>query len=114
MTAYLLEDLFLDHTETRGIISRMTRKVSNEPMEHIFSHVRHTMWVEVGEISEDIGSSSLEWTSSSGRQVRWMNQADMNEVGITAGVNKVLKSVQLKSTATGSRNSAGKKRKRNQ
>ena len=35
----------------------------------------------------------LAWTDSTDREVRWMNQNDMKEVGITSGVKKILKIV---------------------
>eukprot|EP00588_Corethron_pennatum_P008669 CAMPEP_0194271646 /NCGR_PEP_ID=MMETSP0169-20130528/5371_1 /TAXON_ID=218684 /ORGANISM="Corethron pennatum, Strain L29A3" /LENGTH=616 /DNA_ID=CAMNT_0039014043 /DNA_START=165 /DNA_END=2011 /DNA_ORIENTATION=- len=52
------------------------------PLEHIFSHVRHTMYVEKGEILID-SNSSFEWTASNGRNLRWMDQVDFDQVGIT-------------------------------
>ena len=73
--------------------------LDSTPIEHVFSHVRHTMWVELGEIMDhdiyDKGRDGtvLTWTTSDGREVRWMTEGDMNEVGITSGVKKILKSV---------------------
>ena len=63
------------------------------PIEHVFSHVRHTMWVEVGSHPVD-ELDVTEWVDATGRQVRWMRLADMRDVGITSGVKKVLKLVQ--------------------
>jgi A/G-specific adenine glycosylase len=72
--------------------------------EHVFSHVRHTMWIEHQHITNFTGTlSSLSWTSSCRRQVRWMSKEDMKRVGVTSGVKKILKAVE---------NSFSRKRKR--
>ena len=63
-----------------------------ESLEHIFSHVRHTMWIEHASISvEDMGET--EWVDGKDREVRWMFESDMQKVGVTSGVKKVLKAV---------------------
>jgi adenine-specific DNA glycosylase len=114
LTSYLLEDIFIetmDHS-IAATISQMSREVRNESIEHVFSHVRHIMWVEVGQLPVvDLGPTSWAWTSSAGRQVRWMNSGDMEKVGITSGVKKVLQTVQSKLCGK-SMKSASKKRKR--
>lgn len=58
--------------------------------EHVFSHVRHTMWIE----SCEVKNGSKVGTTWEGRAVRWMNADDMVKVGLTSGVRKVLKAVQ--------------------
>ena len=69
-------------------------EVGAEPIEHIFSHVRHTMWVEHGDVSKLVDKSAPdEWTSPEGKELRWMSEDDMHQVGITAGVKKILKAV---------------------
>jgi A/G-specific adenine glycosylase len=63
-----------------------------ESIEHIFSHVRHTMWIEHASISvQDMGEN--EWVDGQDREVRWMFESDMQKVGVTSGVKKVLKAV---------------------
>lgn len=63
-----------------------------ESLEHIFSHVRHTMWIEHASFSvQDMGQT--EWVDGKDRQVRWMFESDMQKVGVTSGVKKVLKAV---------------------
>lgn len=67
------------------------------PIEHIFSHIRHSMWIEYGEIkSKSIDSSFAEKTFllSDGREYKWMNADNMNDVGITSAINKILASIQ--------------------
>jgi A/G-specific adenine glycosylase len=67
--------------------------VNNEPIEHIFSHVRHSMWIEYGAVSHDSNLDlyiNSRWSTSDGREVRWLSQMDMNNVGITTGVKKIL------------------------
>lgn len=73
--------------------ANITRKQSGEqPIEHIFSHVRHTMWVETGDCDRET-LELKEWVDSKGRALRWMKKSDMVKVGITSGVKKVLKIV---------------------
>jgi A/G-specific adenine glycosylase len=70
------------------------QEVGSEPIEHIFSHVRHTMWIEHGDGSQHVDKlGPVEWTSSEGKELRWMSEADMQQVGVTAGVKKILKAV---------------------
>ena len=65
--------------------------VKPAPLEHIFSHVKHIMWISSGKTEVEI--DTLRWTTSSGRDFRWMREKDMKDVGITSGVKKVLKVV---------------------
>lgn len=91
----------------------------DNPLEHIFSHVRHTMYVEHGHcqmITDDMEDDnanqscstsstwSVPWTDRHGREVRWMTGADMKQVGVTSGVKKILQAV------TSSSHFGGKKR----
>lgn len=60
--------------------------------EYLFSHVRQTMWIEYATFSgESVMPTS--WTSNHGQEVRWMSNQDMDKVGITSLVKKVLKKV---------------------
>ena len=79
------------------------------PLEHIFSHIKHIMWVEACTTSIEIDTT--EWTTEEGKQVRWMRDSDMNKVGITSGVKKILKAVQAQTKKKGSKSSQ-RKRKR--
>jgi hypothetical protein len=52
------------------------------------------MWVEHGDGSRYADSSyPSEWISEKGKELRWMSESDMKDVGITAGVKKILKAV---------------------
>jgi A/G-specific adenine glycosylase len=112
LTEYLLDDVFVNYPNANVVsaIQKMPPRVNlesisgrREPLEHIFSHVRHIMWIEMGVISsldiadgnddDDVDFSLRMWTTASGRQARWMNQSDMDTVGITSGVKKVLNTV---------------------
>ena len=57
---------------------------------HVFSHVCHTMWVEHGEVASVL---SKRWKLN-GREIGWMTEGDMADVGITSGVRKVLAATQ--------------------
>jgi adenine-specific DNA glycosylase len=71
-------------------------KVGDKPIEHVFSHVRHTIWIEHGDGSKLVDASSPnEWYSTEGNQLRWMSESNMKEVGVTAGVKKILMAVKL-------------------
>jgi A/G-specific adenine glycosylase len=97
LTNYLADEVFCTASDCdiAAAISQGSREVDGQPLEHIFSHVRHFMWLETLHLPQSLNPDSLlQWTSSSGRQVRWMANADMEEVGITSGVKKVLKVVQ--------------------
>lgn len=84
-------------------------QVGEKPVEHIFSHVRHTMWIEHGSVP--IYSSFInEWKSGEGKELRWMSEDDMKDVGVTAGVKKILKAV--KSQRQSSKRPAKKKSKK--
>jgi hypothetical protein len=62
---------------------------------HVFSHVCHTMWVEHGEVGavDDWSVLSKRWKLN-GREIGWMTEGDMADVGITSGVRKVLAATQ--------------------
>jgi len=75
-------------------LSRLSRE---SPIEHIFSHVRHIMWIEHATIQLPTRRlpKPMEWrASSTDREVRWMKESDMKARGVTAGVKKVLKAVE--------------------
>ena len=74
----------------------------DEPLEHIFSHVRHTMHVAHARAEPPQGAARVtageeEWTRD-GRTYCWMSAARMGDVGVTAGVLKVIAAVE---SATG-------------
>ena len=73
-----------------------------KPIEHIFSHVRHSYCIEHGDIAEaDAGSLvSVSMFTPDGREVRFMSEEDMKNVGITSGVKKVLKAVKRSQETT--------------
>jgi A/G-specific adenine glycosylase len=86
----LLKELESDEHPVGGICRR---QIGSAPIEHVFSHVRHTMWIEAG----SCGVSKLDlgaYLYTKGRRIRWMRVADMQDVGITSGVKKILKTVQ--------------------
>lgn len=91
----LLDDILSQDEILRGQVTHKTLKKLKGPLEHIFSHVRHTYAIEYGSTSTDTNSGQeLTWTSATGREVRWMRQSDMKQAGVTSGVLKILKAVQ--------------------
>jgi A/G-specific adenine glycosylase len=66
--------------------------VNEEPMHHIFSHVRHTMYIEYTRVDDKWIISSTDPTRTT--TVQWMSQSDMDHVGITSGVKKIFTAVQ--------------------
>ena len=59
-----------------------------QTVEHIFTHVRHTMHVE----RACVPSAAVPWVHA-GRSWCWMGPAQMASVGVTAGVKKVIAAV---------------------
>ena len=94
-----------------------------EPLEHIFSHVRHTMHVEYAAV-QNLGAHPLAEeaaagkgkakgkgaASSAAREFRWMAEDQMKEVGVTAGVLKVIAAVRAAEDGGGKTTTKGKKR----
>jgi len=65
--------------------------INEEPLEHIFSHVRHVIWIDYHELRA--GNDELidgHWSITDGREVKWMSEKDMDKVGITSCVKKIL------------------------
>lgn len=57
-------------------------------LEHIFSHVRHTMHVEYGFVTQHVVDTCEEGLLVGGRVGRWMSEEEIKTIGITAGVKK--------------------------
>jgi adenine-specific DNA glycosylase len=86
LTSYLQEL----HDEDHWLVPSLDRTaVDSAPLEHIFSHVKHIMWI--GARTTLVELKTLEWKSSEDREVQLMREADMKQVGITLGVKKILK-----------------------
>jgi len=81
------------------------RSAVDGTLEHVFSHVRHTMHVEHACCDADAAAS--EWE---GRTVEWMDADRMAEVGITAGVKKVIAAVSAHAQTGSAPRRAGKRR----
>jgi A/G-specific adenine glycosylase len=101
-----LDQLLLELTNEEEWICELKRvPVNPAPLEHIFSHVKHIMWVECASSAMQVDGK--EWTASDGKQVRWMREKDeMKQVGITSGVKKVMKAVKEQQQATAPRKRA--------
>lgn len=81
-------------TSNWGEVNEHQRQQLDSPVEHIFSHVRHTMWIEVASIQPDRTEKfQLEWKSPCGREVRWLSESDMKSVGVTSGVKRIIATV---------------------
>jgi hypothetical protein len=98
-----IQELLSDLTSSSGMAGDEIRGANlaclsrESPIEHIFSHIRHTMWIEHATIQLPAKRlpKPIEWsTSSTIREVRWMKESDMKASGVTAGVKKVLNAVQ--------------------
>jgi A/G-specific adenine glycosylase len=86
-----LDSLAAISKTTLTMICRGQRTRLQEPVDHIFSHVRHTMWIEHQTIDDAMLVTS--WTSPCGKELRWMSKDDMDRVGVTSGVKKILNAV---------------------
>lgn len=67
------------------------RSVSDGPLEHVFSHVRHTMWIDYALLDDRSCLIDVCSAESSDREARWMNASAMQNVGVTSGVTKIVK-----------------------
>ncbi|CAB9522565.1 Adenine DNA glycosylase [Seminavis robusta] len=108
----LLADL-VDDTAFHGLEQQKLATLKGAPLEHVFSHVRHTMYIEYTTLNnkqEKVDSTS--WTTSSGKECRWMRNEDMAEAGVTSGVKKILKAVTAEQTKTQKKESFFQPRKR--
>jgi A/G-specific adenine glycosylase len=97
---------------------------SETPLEHVFSHVRHTMWVHCAMLRDEDGTRNSDlpssWKTADGREIQWASETAMAQLGLTAGVKKVLQAVRKQHETTSSSNgktatvnkSAGTKRRR--
>ena len=73
--------------------------LNKEPLEHIFSHVRHLMWIEyLGLKAFDKELMDGSWSIADGREMRLMSEEDMDHVGITSCVKKIIALVKKSTT----------------
>jgi A/G-specific adenine glycosylase len=72
--------------------------VGQDPIEHIFSHVRHTMWLDHAVVAEGEPEKIRNGLHGQSSNVRWMNAAEMQKVGVTSGFQKVLNAVHQERT----------------
>jgi len=76
----------------------VARTALPDTVEHIFSHVRHTMHIEhaaaaaAAPADADATTTGKPWTRR-GRTYCWMGEERMAQVGVTAGVKKVIAAV---------------------
>ena len=84
-----LDDLLLTLSGDSSDLGSCKRRVLQDSLTHIFSHVRHIMWVESHHFALDIPSL----IGSSSREARWMTEEEMSQVGVTAGVKRILTAV---------------------
>jgi A/G-specific adenine glycosylase len=105
--AILLEDITRRSAKHQWICDLDRTKVNPSPMEHVFSHVKHIMFIDTASSSVEL--EHKEWVTENGKEVRWMRESDMKKVGITSGVKKILKAVKEQGRES---SPVGKKRKR--
>ena len=73
-----------------------TKKSSIEsPIEHIFSHVRWSMYCDFADVTSAVPTSMIndKLLTKDGREYRFMSEDDMKEVGITSSVKKCLSAI---------------------
>ena len=93
LTEYL-EAIVQNGAQAWSVSELCMKVVDTAPLEHIFSHVKHSMWLQTASIETSL--SVKDWITDEGREVRWMRERDMKKVGITAGVKKILNAVNSK------------------
>ena len=75
-------------------VAKKRVKIEVNPIVHIFSHVVHTMWIEYGECYVEQLDYLKRWVLNNGQEAGWLTESDMNAVGVTSGVRKVLAATQ--------------------
>ena len=88
-------DILMISILDESIAKKKRKQIIDAPITHIFSHVSHTMWIEYNHLEEDIASSERRKLEN-GREVVWMSEEDMKDVGITSGVHKILAAVLMR------------------
>ena len=73
--------------------------ITNEPIHHIFSHIRHTIYIEHTHVDSDWTFCCDGATKYQSLPKQWMSQTDMQQVGITSGVKKVWQAIEKKLNA---------------
>ena len=96
-----------------GLEPLKARTHVKEPVNHIFSHVRHTSWIEFQQVESTLDDNIFcqRWKSTTGKEVSLMSEKDMRDVGITAEVKKILSSVYKQPGKQGSNKTIKRKRK---
>jgi hypothetical protein len=70
-------------------VDSCNRVQTKDAIVHVFSHVCHTYWVEHGEVEAPDKVLCKRWKLN-GREIGWLTEQDMADVGITSGVRKIL------------------------
>lgn len=99
-------DSLVEPKSHQQVVHRISIAYHNDVIEHIFSHVKHYLYVAHHTISEEMAVPES-WESSEGRQLRWMTMDELAQVGITTGVKKVLQAVQRVGKTKTKRKSSG-------
>jgi len=78
-----------------GASGKGDRIVFNEdaPMVHVFTHVRHFVVVEIGDVAA--GMDEIKWEGGEGAHTEyaWLGEDELEERGVTSAIKKVLKMV---------------------
>jgi A/G-specific adenine glycosylase len=84
-----------------------------EPIVHIFSHQRHTMYMSVKTVTVVDKKKDGVDVGAGVRETKWMTAAEILEAGFTSGCKKVLEAVESSGGGTGrSENKGGKGKKK--
>lgn len=67
-------------------------QLPSEPIVHVFSHQKHTMYLTRRHVTRPSSSCPMTWTSSCAqkREVRWMTLDEVESLGVTTGVKKII------------------------
>lgn len=82
-----LEDIWLQRETQRIVVNDDTA------IEHIFSHVRWSMYCDHSDISSSLETLQEYQAVYGDRECRWMSESDMQKVGITSSVKKLLAAI---------------------
>ncbi len=92
---FTLKDVFHSNNTQQIVVN------DNSAIEHIFSHVRWNMFCEHADVSSSLSEFVSDddkidvdrFVMGNGGECRWMSEVEMQQVGITSSVKKLLAEV---------------------
>jgi A/G-specific adenine glycosylase len=97
-------------TEMGGL--KQSRRVinSSSPLVHVFTHVRHFLTIEVGDVEGVEELRNVAGNTENYTEYAWFGESELAEVGVTSAITKIIKMVNEGGGGGGGNAAAKKKR----